>query len=333
MARTTQTLDVEGRSLTVSNLEKPLYPSGFTKGQVIDYYIRVADYILPHLARRPVTLKRYPDGVRAQAFYEKDAPRWKPAWVHTTPVPRRTGEADIQYIVVDDLPSLVWCANAAALELHPFLHRAPELETPTSVVFDLDPGEGAHVLICAQVAFLLKAKLESVGLEAFPKVSGSKGIQVYVPLNTAVTYAATQPFARGLAEELEREHPTLIVSRMAKALRKNKVFIDWSQNSDFKTTVGVYSLRAKRDRPYVSMPVTWDELRAKDPARLDFDPDAAIARLTKLGDLFAPVLSLKQKLPRSAASARARTAPAKQVAPTRSRPSRQGSWKRVAPKS
>ncbi len=299
-SRNQQVLPIEGREVAVTNLDKPLYPSGFTKGQVIDFYIRVSEWVLPHLAGRPITLKRYPNGVTEKHFYEKDAPRFTPPWVRTFPVPRRSGDAAIRYVVIDDLPALVWCANTASLELHPFLHRAPEIERPTALVFDLDPGEGADVLTCASVAFLLRDKLESAGLQAFAKVSGSKGLQVYVPLNTPVTYAETQPYARGLAEELEREHAGLVVSAMAKAQRQKKVFIDWSQNSDFKTTVAVYSLRAKSAKPYVSMPVRWEDLRAAldagNAGELYFEPEAALARLERVGDLFQPVLTLKQTL-------------------------------------
>ena len=305
-----QRLEIEGRTVNVTNLDKVLYPSGFTKGQAIDYYVRVSDYLLPHFAGRPVTLKRYPDGVDAQHFYAKDASRFTPDWVRTFPVPRRNGGTDIRYVVIDDLPSLVWCANMASLELHPFLHRVPDLERPTAVVFDLDPGEGMNVLNCAEVAFLLKHRLEEKGLESLPKVSGSKGIQVYVPLNTPVTYAETRPFAQTMAEELAREHPDAVVSAMAKNLRKQKIFIDWSQNSDFKTTVGVYSLRAKSSTPYVSMPVRWEELQSALKSgrteTLYYDPEAALRRLAKTGDLFQPVLKLKQKL----AGARRRAKPA-----------------------
>jgi bifunctional non-homologous end joining protein LigD len=297
-----QTLNVEGREVAVSNLDKVLYPtSGFTKAHVIDYYIRVSPYLLPHLKDRPVTLKRYPDGVRGEHFYEKDAPSFTPEWVRTFPVPRRSGDSDIRYILINDLPTLVWSANLANLEIHPFLHRAPEIDRPTTITFDLDPGEGTDVLACADVAFLLKDVLDRMKLKSFAKVSGSKGIQVYVPLNTPVTYAVTQPFARTLAEFLAKERPKLIVAEMAKELRKGKVFIDWSQNADFKTTVGVYSLRAKRDHPYVSAPVTWDELRGAfdsgDYKRLYFDSGPALERFSSIGDLFKPVLKLKQKLP------------------------------------
>ena len=298
----TQELEVGGRKLRLSNLEKVLYrAAGFTKAHAIDYYARVSGYLLPHLKDRPVTLKRYPDGVHGEFFYEKDAPAFTPEWVRTFPVPRRSRGGSIDYILIDDLPTLIWCVNLASLELHPFLHRVPEIERPAYVVFDLDPGEGMDVLDCARVAFLLKEALERAGLVSFVKVSGSKGLQLYMPLNTAVTYAVTQPFARGLAEQLEREHPDLVVSEMAKAARKGKVFIDWSQNAEHKTTVAVYSLRAKSERPYCSMPVTWEELRraveAGDTAPLYFEPAAALARLEKTGDLFAPVLKVKQKLP------------------------------------
>jgi bifunctional non-homologous end joining protein LigD len=293
-------LDIDGRPLALSNLEKVLYPSGFTKGQVIDFYVRISDHLLPHLAARPITLKRFPDGVRAAHFYEKDAPRHTPDWVHTFDVPRRDGRP-IRYILIDDLATLVWSANLANLELHPFLHRAPHIDRPDSVAFDLDPGEGTDLLTCGRVAFWLKEVFDAAGLESFAKVSGSKGMQVYVPLHTAVTYEKTQNFAKSLAERLQREHPDAVVSDMAKARRAGKVLIDWSQNSDFKTTVSVYSLRAKRDEPYVSMPVGWDELRRAvrkgDAAPLTFTPDAALARLAKKGDLWSGLLTLKQKLP------------------------------------
>jgi bifunctional non-homologous end joining protein LigD len=299
-ARKKQEIEIDGRRVALTNLDKVLYPSGFTKGQVIDFYVRMSDYVLPHLAGRPITLKRYPDGIHAAHFYEKDAPRYTPDWVRTFDVPRRNG-GSIRYIVIDELATLVWCANTANLELHPFLHKAPHIDRPTAVAFDLDPGEGTDVLTCARVAFWLKEVFDGAGLASFAKVSGSKGMQVYVPLNTAVTYERTQPFAKSLAERMEREHADCVVSAMAKAKRAGKVFIDWSQNSDFKTTVAVYSLRAKRDEPYVSMPVTWEELRRavreNDAASVMFDPEAAFARLEKRGDLWAEVLTLKQKLP------------------------------------
>jgi bifunctional non-homologous end joining protein LigD len=302
MARSAAPANID-RKVAVSNPDKVLYPGGkFTKGDVVEYYRRVARFLLPHFRNRPVTLKRYPNGVHGEAFYEKDAPGFTPEWVKTFPVPRREGGPDINYILINDVATLTWAGNMAALELHPFLHRVPKLDNPTHVVFDLDPGEGANVFNCAEVAFLLRDVLTKLRLKSFAKVSGSKGIQVYVPLNTPITYDATQPFARAIAELLEREHVDLVVSDMAKNLRVGKVFIDWSQNADHKTTVGVYSLRAKRARPYVSMPVKWDELtkavQKKDVDLLEFDPEATLKRLKRLGDLFAPVLKLKQKLPK-----------------------------------
>jgi bifunctional non-homologous end joining protein LigD len=247
-----------------------------------------------------VTLKRYPTGVAGKFFYEKNAPAFTPAWVTRASVPRARGGTAIRYVVVDDVRTLAWCANLNAVELHPFLHRAPALDVPTAVVFDLDPGPGTDVLTCAEIAFLLKDVFDRLGLRAFPKVSGSRGLQLYVPLNTPVTYDVTEPFARTVAEWLEREHPRRVTSEMAKRERAGRVFIDWSQNAQHKTTVAVYSLRAKRERPFVSLPVTWDELRkatiARDADRLFFEPKAALARLAKVGDLFRPVLTLKQRL-------------------------------------
>ena len=290
------------RQLAISNPAKVLYPAGkFTKAQVIEYYLRVSRFILPHLRARPVTLKRFPDGVHGEPFYEKDAPAFTPAWVKTFPVPRREGGPDIRYVVIEDTATLAWAASVAALELHPFLHCLPHIDEPTHIVFDLDPGQGADILACAEVALLLREMLTKLRLQSFAKVSGSKGVQVYVPLNTGLSYAASQRFARATAQLLERRHPDLIVSGMSKNLRQGKVFIDWSQNADHKTTIGVYSLRAKSSHPYVSMPVAWEELRKMvrkgDSARLYFEPEAALKRLENIGDLFAPLLTLHQKLP------------------------------------
>jgi bifunctional non-homologous end joining protein LigD len=301
--RTAQHVEIEGRSLALSNLDKVLYPaSGFTKGQVIDYYIRIAPWLLPHFAKRPVTMKRFPDGVVGKAFYEKDAPKFTPPWIHTTEVPRQAGGKPIRYLCIDDLATLAWSANMASLELHPFLHRASHLDQPDAMVFDLDPGEGTTLTTCAEVGFSLRALLEANGLKSFAKVSGGKGLQIYAPLNTKVTYAQTRSFAQTAAVALERQAPKLVVSEMAKNLRRGKIFIDWSQNSDFKTTIGVYSLRAKGDQPFVSMPVTWDELadlrRKSDPTILCFLPDAALKRAAAKGDLFEPLLSLTQSLPK-----------------------------------
>src|SRR5436190_12280371 len=283
----------------VSNPDKILYPAGkFTKADVVEYYRRVAPFLLPHFRDRPVTLKRYPNGVHSEAFYEKDAPGFTPSWVKTFPVPRREGGPDINYIVISDRATLAWTASIAALELHPFLHRVPRLDRPTHLVFNLDPGEGAGLSECIEVALRLRAVLAKLRLKSFPKVSGSKGIQLYAPLNTPVSYVATQLFAKTIAELMEREHPKLVVAEMAKNLRHHKVFIDWSQNAGHKTTVGVYSLRAKRDRPFVSMPVKWGELEKGKIDALYFEPAAALTQLMKFGDLATMGLKLKQNLPR-----------------------------------
>src|ERR1044071_4084642 len=206
-------LKIGNRRLTIPNPEKVFYNAGkFTRLVVINYYLRVAPFLLPHFRGRPVTLKRYPNGIHGEVFYEKDAPSFTPDWVKTFPVPRREGGPDIRYILINDVRTLKWAANIAALELHPFLHRVPHLDRPTHIVFDLDPGEGTDILHCAEVAFLLREVLEKLGLKCFPKVSGSKGIQLYAPLNTRVTYAATQPLARAIAEWLEKTYPDRIVA-------------------------------------------------------------------------------------------------------------------------
>src|ERR1043166_1880066 len=286
---------IDSRRIAITNPDKVFYNGGkFTKLDVVNYYLKVAPFLLPHFRNRPVTLKRYPNGVHGEVFYEKDAPAYTPEWVKTFPAPRRDGGPDINYIVINDRATLAWVANLAALELHPFLHRAPHLDEPTHVAFDLDPGEGAGLGECIDVAFKLRDVLTKLRLKLFPKVSGSKGLQLYVPLNTSVSYDATQLFAKTIAELLEREHPKLVVADMAKNLRHEKVFIDWSQNADHKTTVGVYSLRAKRDRAFVSMPVKWSELEKAKIDALSFEPAEALQRLKKVGDLFAPVLKLKQ---------------------------------------
>ena len=294
---------IGNKKLALSNVDKVLYPeTGFTKGQVIDFYSRVAPYILPHIENRPITLKRYPNGVRGKHFYEKNAPSFTPAWIKTYRVQRSSSESMINYILINDLPTLVWSANLANLEIHPFLAKAPEISVPTMVVFDLDPGEGASLVQSCEVAFILRDLLDRLALESLLKVSGSKGIHVHVPLNTNVTYEMTQAFAQSVAQYLASEHPKSIVSEMAKHKRKGKVFIDWSQNSEHKSTVAVYSLRAKAERPFVAMPVSWRELETalakNDASKLFFEPEAALKRLEKIGDLFAPSLRLKQILPK-----------------------------------
>jgi bifunctional non-homologous end joining protein LigD len=292
-------VEVEGRRLKLSNLEKVLYPAvGFTKGQVIDYYTRIAPVLLPHLRGRPLTLKRYPDGVDGEFFYEKQCPSHRPDWVRTEAV--STNSKTIDFCIADDLPTLVWTSNLADLELHTSLSLAKDIKRPTMLVFDLDPGAPAAMLECVRVAVWLRDVLDELGLECFPKTSGSKGFQVYAPLNNKVTYDETKPFARALAQLLEKQHPKKVVSNMKKELRKGKVFVDWSQNDEHKTTICVYSLRAK-DRPTVSTPVEWEEaeaaLDAEDPEALVFDSDEALERAESKGDLFEPVLKLKQKLP------------------------------------
>ncbi len=290
-------VEVEGRRLSLSNLDKVMYPeTGFTKGQVIDYYTRIAPVLLPHLRDRPLTLKRYPNGVEGQYFYEKQCPSHRPDWVRSEPVVLRS--KTIQFCVCDDLPTVVWLANLADLELHPSLSKVPEVERPTVMAFDLDPGPPAGIPECCEVALILRDALGRIGLESFAKTSGSKGIQVYVPLNVdAVDYDhGTKRLSQALARHLEGEHPKLIVSTQKKELRKGKVLIDWSQNDEHKTTVSVYSLRA-RERPTVSTPLDWDEVGAANPDELVFEAADVLERVGERGDLFAPVAELKQRLP------------------------------------
>ncbi|HEV3401846.1 MAG TPA: non-homologous end-joining DNA ligase [Acidimicrobiales bacterium] len=303
MSSTSREVTVEGRQLKLSNMEKVLYPAaGFTKGQVIDYYTRVAPVLLPHLRRRALTLKRYPNGVDGHSFYEKNCPSHRPPWVETVAVWSERNKADVNYCLADDLPTLVWVANLASLELHTSLSHAEDIERPTTLVFDLDPGPPASIVECARVGLLLREALGQLGLECFPKTSGSKGLQLYAPLNSAVTYEpeGTKPFAHAMARTLEAEHPTLVVSQMAKDVRKGKVFIDWSQNDSAKTTVCVYSLRA-RERPTVSTPLTWEEVETVaekgDPGLVVFEADDVLDRVSRHGDLFAPVAELEQSLP------------------------------------
>jgi bifunctional non-homologous end joining protein LigD len=288
-------VEVEGRTLSLSNLDKVMYPiSGFTKGQVIEYYTRVAPVLLPHLRDRPLTLKRYPNGVGGSYFYEKQCPEHRPDWVQTAQI--RMESKDINFCLCNDLATLVWCANLADLELHPSLSSADRIERPTTMAFDLDPGEPATIEQCCEVALLLREVLEPLGLESFPKTSGSKGMQLYVPLNSDVAYEDTRPLSQALARHLEAKHPKLIVSLQKKELRRGKVLIDWSQNHEKKTTVSVYSLRA-RERPTVSTPLTWGEVEAGEAEALAFEADAVIERVEEHGDLFEPVVSLEQQLP------------------------------------
>jgi bifunctional non-homologous end joining protein LigD len=291
-----------GKELVISNPDKVMYPdTRFTKSQVIEFYAAIAPHLLPHIKERPITMKRFPNGVGGKHFYEKDAPSFTPSWIKKFPIPRTGENSMIHYLLLNDLRSLVWSANMANLEIHPFLAKVPHIERPTMLVFDLDPGEGADILSACEAAFHVKDVLDRLNLKSFVKVSGSKGIHLHVPLNTNVTYEVTQPFAKSIAQLLEREHPNLIVSEMPKTKRRGKVFVDWSQNAEYKSTVAVYSLRAKANRPFVAMAVSWNDLseaiKKGDTAQLFIEPDLALRRLKKTGDLFAPALKLKQTLP------------------------------------
>ena len=290
-------VDVGGRHLRLSNLDKVLWPAtGFTKGQMIDYYARVAPAMLPHLAGRPVTLRRWPNGVEGGSFFEKNCPPHRPPWMETVTM------GDVTYCRLEEPAALVWTANLAAIELHPVLASAPDLKRPRSVVFDLDPGAPqADVLTCARVSFLLRDALDHLGLQAWVKTSGSKGLQLYVPTNGDVTYEQTRAFSLALARIMERSHPDLVVTTQDRSVRPGKVLIDWSQNTSFKSTVAVYSLRAL-PTPGVSTPVSWDELGSaledEDAEALRFSPDEVLDRVEGHGDLMAPVLDVAQELPR-----------------------------------
>ena len=311
------TVDIEGRHLKLSNLDKVLYPeAGFTKGQVIDYYVRIAPCLMPHLQGRPLTMKRYPNGVGGMFFYEKNCPSHRPDWVKTAKVWSEGNNRWMDYCLIEDLPTLVWAANLADLELHTSLSLGKNVLQPSFLVFDLDPGAPANIVQCCQVGIWVRDIFTRLGLESFAKTSGSKGLQIYVPLNTTVSYDDTKPFAHELARTLERQHPDLVVSDMKKALRTGKVLVDWSQNDDHKTTVCVYSLRAK-ERPTVSTPVKWLDvencLKKDDPNLLVFDSEAVLERAKKYGDLFEPVLKLKQKIPPLSALGAQAGAPARSV--------------------
>jgi bifunctional non-homologous end joining protein LigD len=289
-------VDVEGRQVALTNLQKVLYPDGFTKGQVLDYYTRMAPVLLPHLAGRALTRKRYPDGVEGQVFFEKNAPRGTPDWVRVVNLPSpgsSKGRDTIDYVVVEELAALVWTANLAALELHTHMWRVSdhdEAQPPDLLVLDLDPGPPATIVECCRVAQLLRPLLKADGLAPLAKTSGSKGLQLYARADGFSSAEETSSYAKGLAQRLEKEQPELVVHRMTKSLRDGKVLVDWSQNSAAKTTVSVYSLRAK-DRPTVSTPVTWDEVDGcRRPEDLVFTSDDVLARVEEHGDLFAPLL-------------------------------------------
>jgi bifunctional non-homologous end joining protein LigD len=288
-------VDVDGRRLRLTNLEKVLYPkTGFTKGNVIDYYTRIAPVLLPHLRNRPLTLKRYPNGVEGHFFYEKQCPKHRPDWVQVQPI--QGSQRVVEFCLANDKPTLVWVANLASLELHPLLSTSESLSTPTKLTFDLDPGPPASIVECSKVAMSLRALLGDLGLgECFAKTSGSKGMQVDVPLNTPTSFDATKIFAKTVARFMEKDG--LVVSKMEKAVRKNKVLVDWSQNDQSKTTVSVYSLRAK-DEPTVSTPISWDEVEdCAGGKMLSFTTDEVLDRVERLGDLHEPVTRVTQNLP------------------------------------
>ena len=291
---------MDGREIALTNLDKVLWPqAGFTKAAALDYYARIAPVLLPHLAGRPLTRVRFPDGVDSQRFFEKRAPSHTPEWVRTAPIEMGTA-GTIDFIVCEDRATLIWLCQLAALELHPSLALADEPGRPTVLAFDLDPGAPATAVECAQVALRLRELFGEIGLDCFPKHSGSKGIQVYIPLNDKATYERTKPYARAVAQALERAEPKLVVSKQKKELRKGKVLVDWSQNDFSKTTVAVYSLRC-RDRPWASTPLTWDEISdladGGDPESVRFEASQVLKRVDEHGDLFATVLELEQELP------------------------------------
>jgi bifunctional non-homologous end joining protein LigD len=297
-----QIVNVEGRELSLSHLDKVFYPEGgFTKGQVIDYYARIAPVLLPHLKDRPVTLKRYPDGVEGKFFYEKRAPKYRPKWLKTTAVAsRRDPTGEINYCLINDLPSLIWAANMGNLELHTFLAKRQNIEQPTQIIFDLDPGPPADVRDCAEISLRIKEFLEKIKLVCLVKSSGSKGLQIHIPLNTPASFEMTKSFARVLAISMHRAYPDRVVHDMKKNLREGKVLIDWSQNDSAKTTVNVYSLRA-RQHPFVASPLHWDEVRRYaengDSKSFFLESEEVLSRVRKEGDLFVNLLRLKQKLP------------------------------------
>ncbi len=296
---------IEGRRLRLSNLDKVLYPqAGFTKAQIVDYYARVGEVMVPHLADRPVTLVRWPDGVDSQSFFEKRCPSHAPAWMRSAAV-----IDDLNQCVLDDLPSLVWAANMAALELHTPQARVSRPDRPDSMVFDLDPGPGSSVLDCCRVGLDLHGVLAELGLESVAKTSGSKGIHLAVPLHTEVTDDDTKGFALALGQLLANREPDRVTVVMRKDLRKGKVFVDWSQNDRHKTTVCAYSMRGK-ERPMVSTPVTWDEvsdaLDGKDPDALTFEAPDVLDRIGQVGDVYLPNLELEQELPALGTQGRSR---------------------------
>jgi bifunctional non-homologous end joining protein LigD len=296
-------VEVDGRELTLTNLDKVLYPkAGFSKGEMVDYYAKVAPAIVPHLAGRAVTLRRFPEGVEDldAAFFEKRCPKHRPKWVKTARVEAGPHAGKIDFCVCDSLPTLIWMAQLAAIELHPSLSLSRAPKRPTVLAFDLDPGPPADIVECCKVGLRLHEMFAHFGVESFPKTSGSKGLQIYVPLNGRASYETTKPFAKAIAQLLEKQTPGEVVSKMKKVEREGRVFVDWSQNHQRKTTIAVYSLRA-REHPTVSTPVTWEEIErvaeSGDGSSLVFEASDVLKRVEQHGDLFAPVLELKQELP------------------------------------
>jgi bifunctional non-homologous end joining protein LigD len=300
----TRQVEVEGKELRLSNLDKVIYPkTGFTKGEMVDYYAKVAPAIVPHLSGRAVTLRRFPEGVEDldAAFFEKRCPKHRPKWVKTAKVQAGPRAGVIEFCVCDSLPTLIWMAQLAALELHPSLSLSRAPKRPTVLVFDLDPGPPADVVDCCRVGLRLRELLAQVELESFIKTSGSKGMQLYVPLNTKISYEETRPFGQAIAQVVAKQTPETVLAKMGKKTdRSGKVLIDWYQNNERKTTISVYSLRA-RERPTCSTPVTWEEVEAAadsgDGSSLVFEASDVLERIEEHGDLFAPVLELKQELP------------------------------------
>jgi len=299
LERGTHNVVVGRTSVRASNLDKVLYPgSGTTKLDMLRTYARIAPAVLAHARGRPLTMKRYPDGVEADFFFQKRVPDKRPDWVHVTaPI----GDQRVAYPLLDDVRTLLWAANLGSIELHVLLARHARVQSPTALVYDLDPGEGTGIVECCVVAELVRELFAHFDLDSHAKTSGSKGVQVYVPLNRpSITYEQTKPLSKAVAELLEREHPDLVVSKQRKDLRRGKVLIDWSQNDPSKTTICAYSLRA-RERPRISTPITWDEVReaaaGTDQEALRFEVDDVVARLNTLGDLFEPVLRQRQSLP------------------------------------
>jgi bifunctional non-homologous end joining protein LigD len=294
-------IEIDGREIVLSDLDKVMYPSnGFTKGDVIDYYAQIAPALLPLLRGRPVTLKRYPNGVDGRSFYEKECPRSRPDWVRTAEVRSDREDRDLNFCLIEDRPALVWAANLAALEMHTMLATVGDLDRPTMMIFDLDPGEGTDVIGPARVALRLREMLRDLGLETVVESSGSKGVHVHVPLNTPVSYEETAPFAQAVAQLLEKEDPERVVSRVTRSLRRGKVLVDWSHNTAHKSTVSAFSLRA-REHPTVATPLIWDEVAEAaergDAARLRFESGRVLEEIEQRAELVRPLLELEQRLP------------------------------------